>query len=388
MDEQSPGLLSNLTNSGGIEFGPAMVENLDPPQIETPDPYGVLTTGMMRKFNYDPLYEDDVLEFEPFVLTNDVFDYSNFGGIDASHASPRVQNILIRAKAHGVLDVPNAIFNNRGYYQNYTGNHSVDLDGVDTYALIRHQQFFDSLTPIEQDEYSNFLGIDFKKIGKAIGSAAKAVGKGVAAVGKGIGKAAVGTAHAVRSVALGTAHVARDVGVAVGHGARAVGIAVGKGAVVVGKFTWKNLPYIAAGVAVIIGQPEIAAAILGAMVAMKNKGMSDAEIQQALEAQYGAGLFGGGGMPGAEYDPDADNIDDTDISDWTENQDGTIDLGDGTTYDPLTGTIFNNDGIPNASQPSDNDHPNRKYWIWGAVIVVVGVLVWYLHKKGKLKFKF
>lgn len=76
---------------------------------------------------------------------------------------------------------------NRSYFNNFSGDPKVD---------------FTNLSPAEIQFYSDFLGINFKKIGHALGSAATSVG------------------HAARGVALTTAHAVRDVSVDVAHGAR------------------------------------------------------------------------------------------------------------------------------------------------------------------------
>ncbi|RFZ84769.1 hypothetical protein DYU05_03955 [Mucilaginibacter terrenus] len=156
-------------------------------------------------------------------LDNDDFTgsdlYSNYMGIDLDAVAPNFAAIIKKAGESGVLHVPTRILTNRVYHNhlvetqpsNYTGDDYSDFTGLSEADLHKHQAFFNSLTPAEQDVYSDFLGINFKKIGKAIGSAFKAVGKAGKFVGKTVGK------------------VGGFVGKTIGKGAVGLGKLAGKG---------------------------------------------------------------------------------------------------------------------------------------------------------------
>jgi hypothetical protein len=78
--------------------------------------------------------------------------------------------------------------------------------------------------------HSSFLGINFKKIGKAIGHAATDVGHAARSVvddtGHAVRNVAEGAAHTVRAGADDVAHGTRTIGLGVAHGYRAAGLAV------------------------------------------------------------------------------------------------------------------------------------------------------------------
>ena len=162
---------------------------------------------------------------------------------------------------------------NRKFFNNFSGNKDVD---------------FTNLSDAEIQFYSDFLGINFKKIGHAIGSAATSVahvvrdgavgvahgarsaGLAVAHGGRAVGLAvahtvrdgAVDVAHASRSVGLGVAHSGRSVGLAVAHTGRDIGVGFAHGARAVGKAVapyWKVL----ASAAVVVVAAALSATGIG-----------------------------------------------------------------------------------------------------------------------------
>ncbi|QKJ28430.1 hypothetical protein HQ865_01195 [Mucilaginibacter mali] len=292
--------------------------------------------------------------------------------------------------------IAHIVIQHKAESSNFTG---LTIGNMTANDLHNYNGFLQSLNGREQQEYSDFLGINFKKIGQAIGNAAKAVGKGVGSAAKAVGHAAAfvakpvvklggkigtGVAHVVRDAAVGTAHVVRDAGVGVAHVARDVGVAAGK-------FTAKNWPYLAAAAAIWIPGlgPEVAAGLLGAISAMKNSGYSDQQIDQTLQDQGYPSVFGGGG--GGDYDTSGNYAGD-DGTNLVTDSDGNISWADGSTYNTETGAYTSPDGqttyaeMPDLTKPNPNKKTN--WWLWGGIAVAVAALVYWLHKHKKLNFKF
>ena len=191
------------------------------------------------------------------------------------------------------------VLNNRLEYSNYDGN----PDDID----------FMGFTPEQKQQYSDFLGIDFGKIAKAVGNAVGSAGK---AVGKAVGSAGKAVGNAVAKVATGTAHVVRDVGVGVAHGVARAGVAVGQTTARGVQFVARNAGStleVAGGVAALFaGQSEGASLIasgLESIITDANGGVDpfsntqDATNQAAAIQAAGAT---GGMMGGDGFNPDPD----------------------------------------------------------------------------------
>jgi|GEM_PF-5051028 len=270
---------------------------------------------------------------------------SSYMGVELRNFHPGYAELLRKAAEADVLYVPTRILTNQVYHDhlsqtdsNYTGNEYSHFEGLDMEDIADHQAFFDGLSPEEQEMYSDFLGINFKKIGKAIGGAVKAVGKGIGAAAKGVAKA----------------------------GAFA-GKTVGKVGVFAGKTLGKG--------AQLIGKGALAAGKLALKVAASQAGLDGVTNQSNGEYYPQGGVYSG------VYNPDFD----PDINDPGEYDNET---GDQNSYDEQRNDLVDDEDraqtaqelIANALEPEHK----TSIWLWVALAAVLG-LGFYLIKYKKHK---
>jgi|GEM_PF-4680052 len=378
-------ILEDFSNSGSNIKGPSA--NLD--GYNQPQRQGVVPKkGFIANINKGIPLDDPRIKRTLFVTSDD----SNLIDQYISYADPLSLGVKAKAQQFGVTH----IVGKHRFESNFGGGMPNLVAGLQPSEILAYHGFIQSLNPSEQNEYSNFLGINFDKIGHAIGSAAKSVGHAVGGAATAVAHTArdigVGAAHVVRSVGVGAAHVARGVGIGTAHVIRDVQAPLVKSVVAVGKFTWKNLPYIAAAAAAAMGQPEISAALLGVMAAMKNQGLSDAQIAAQLAAQgYPTSIgdpTGAGSYPGDDSDPNSldMNIDPDDL-DLTPDADGNIHFADGSVFNTNTNQLTTPDGQTKTAELPDFAEKKTNWLMWAAIAAVVLLIgIWLYHNK-KLNFK-
>jgi hypothetical protein len=220
--------------------------------------------------------------------------------------------------------------------------------------------------------YEDFLGINFKKIGKAIGGAATDVAHGVRSV-------AVGAAHDARDLADNTADVTRDAAVDVAHAGRTAGLAAAHTernfAVDVAhlqraefeavKPYWKPILGVAAMAVLIasgVGIPA-ALAIGGALLTGLN------QIGKTQQQPYIPADGDGGGMPddGSDGMPDGADLDDPG------------DTGEGLTPQEQQAAVAQHNADLQAE--AEAVARKKKILIYSAAIMAVVVIYWFFIRK-------
>ncbi|MGZ3983431.1 MAG: hypothetical protein ACXVJE_19540 [Mucilaginibacter sp.] len=353
MADQQPHQLKNLTPVGAVNQNPGTVK---PRRLSKAQK---LARELNRNRDLNTAHDFDFIALKDTDITDD----SAFNGIWAKIAE------------------------NRKTYNNFSGDPAID---------------FTNLTPAEiqyfSDYCSEFLGINFKKIGHALGSAATDVGHAVrggavavahvsrdfgTVVGHGARAAGLAVAHVGRDIgqdvgkvagkgATAVGHVSRDIAVDVAHGTRAVGLATAHGARAAGKAVapyWKVIGT-AALVAVLaatgVGLPialSIGAAALTGLDAIQ-------PAQPELPAGFGAGATmggsDGGGFPSVGGD-DPQTDDDTAQSDAP------------TPHDEQEAQAQADEETAQAE--ADAKAHTKKLMLWGGAIVAIIVAVYLLKRK-------
>jgi hypothetical protein len=396
INNDTPQGLVNIPNVGQIVQAPSIPIPTEPKPLASTGNYAVPSGGIVGKINsYDA---DDDSEFEPifwndadildesaflgidfkkirgalgkagnfifsrigkgqknyvkhispfgFLINNNDYtggdDFSNYMGTDIEAVAPNFAAILKKAAESGVLHVPTRILSNQVYHlhlqetqpSSYTGEDYNNFDGISPECVQRHQAFFDGLSPGEQEMYSDFLGINFKAIGKAIGGVVKGVGKVVGKVGKAVGKAAVFT------------------GKTIGKGAKLIG----KGVVKAGKLGLK---------------------ILASQAGLGGDQVTDQSNGGYLPTNWGAGPQNGGGYnpdwnpelgEDQEYDPNLADQNSFDLEDLRAAQDDTL---------------LRQQAAAAVSDALDPEPPQTNILLWVALAAFLG-LGFYLIKTKKL----
>jgi hypothetical protein len=270
-------------------------------------------------------------------------DVSNYFGIEVNNLHPSYGEILRKAAEADVLYIPTRILTNRLYHNHlvdedssYTGDTYSDFTGLSMADIDKHQAFFNGLSDEEQEIYSDFLGINFKKIGKAIGGAFKAVGKAGKFLGKTIGK--VG-AFAGKTIAKG-----------------AVGI--GKGALALGKL----------GVKVLASQAGLGGG--GDTVTDQSNG--------TFTPTNWASNEGGGGGYNPAYDPEF-----VDPGEY-DNETGDQNSYENQRADLVADDLRRQQAAAAVAEALEPEQSKTNIWLWVALAAFLGI-GFYLIKSHKLK---
>jgi hypothetical protein len=266
------------------------------------------------------------------------------------------------------------IMANRFRFNNFSGNPRID---------------FTNISEAERQYYSDFLGINFKKIGHAIGSVGKSIGHAAAWAGNEVGHGANFLVKGAEHGALSVAHEARHVALNVAHGARdhiekdlkMQRDRLEKQVKDTGNFLKKDWRYVA-DAAVIAGSIVLAATGVGIPLAaaLLTGGLSAINSIPYPTPQLPAGFGSGGGMSegeGAGF-PDgmADNSQDDDGLD-----DPQDDTGQGLTFRDQARLQQEAADAQEQQAAADEAKARKRKMIIGGVIIAGVIIAYWLFKK-------